>query len=473
MGEINENSEDTRSKIEKIREDLERKLAALEAAKKRTTQYKESEKSEIEEQQLDKSEELIVEPDSIITPENETIDTNLTINENIELNLETKEVKEEQSLLFEITDTIQPVEDTGLKEPEETPQENISIANETQNKESITIGLANKDEVIETVEEAETTESKKTKLNYLIYSLAGLLFILLAYFSYDYFRDNKRLKQNKIDLMISKYKNRSYLDSIELADAQNQLLDFRSQTFLDSIADVNFADLESQLKNDSNKSKNKPKKKKTIQTPIKISKVSDSKNNSTSQVSNESINNSKNEDESNNPDIDIASNENNNESESSVENTTIEDEPETNKTNDSSTNDTEKEKNETAPKTDTKITKPAVRKVAVYPGCEKRRTESDKKKCLLSKMSRHVSRNFNTDLAQDLGLKEGVNKIRVSFIIDKNGNTKVLNVRTPDKRLEKEAIRVVKSMPKMTPAKIDGVSKAVKYNIPILFNVEN
>jgi protein TonB len=88
-------------------------------------------------------------------------------------------------------------------------------------------------------------------------------------------------------------------------------------------------------------------------------------------------------------------------------------------------------------------------------------------------MSRHVTRNFNTDLAQDLGLKEGVNKIRVSFIIDKNGNTKVLNVRTPDKRLEKEAIRVVKSMPKMTPAKIDGVSNAVKYNIPILFNVEN
>lgn len=63
-------------------------------------------------------------------------------------------------------------------------------------------------------------------------------------------------------------------------------------------------------------------------------------------------------------------------------------------------------------------------------------------------------------------------KVFVQFVIDKTG--KVIDVTVPrgvDKSLDKEAVRVVKSMPNWKPGMKDGVPVKVRYTIPINFKL--
>ncbi|MBQ5777080.1 MAG: energy transducer TonB, partial [Bacteroidaceae bacterium] len=45
-------------------------------------------------------------------------------------------------------------------------------------------------------------------------------------------------------------------------------------------------------------------------------------------------------------------------------------------------------------------------------------------------------------------------------------------LRSPDPSLEKEAIRVVKSMPKWVPGKQNGVSVPVYFTLPVTFRLQ-
>lgn len=110
--------------------------------------------------------------------------------------------------------------------------------------------------------------------------------------------------------------------------------------------------------------------------------------------------------------------------------------------------------------------------VPVYPGCEKEKGKAAKKACLNKALQKHVSRKFNADLAGDLGLSPGKKRIYVSFKITKTGNIEIIGARAPHPRLEKEAIRVVKLLPKMTPGKQRGRPVNVTYMLPIAFVVE-
>lgn len=108
--------------------------------------------------------------------------------------------------------------------------------------------------------------------------------------------------------------------------------------------------------------------------------------------------------------------------------------------------------------------------VPVYPGC--RGSKDELRACLQEKITKHVNRKFNADLASDLGLAPGVKRIFVMFKIDKTGNIVDVMARAPHKRLEQEAIRVVQLLPKMTPGKQRGRPVGVKYSLPIAFKVE-
>ncbi len=68
-------------------------------------------------------------------------------------------------------------------------------------------------------------------------------------------------------------------------------------------------------------------------------------------------------------------------------------------------------------------------------------------------------------------LKNGVSgKVFVQFVIDKTGKvTNVVAVRGVEKSLDKEAVRVIRSMPKWKPGMKDGQPVKVKYTIPINF----
>ena len=113
-----------------------------------------------------------------------------------------------------------------------------------------------------------------------------------------------------------------------------------------------------------------------------------------------------------------------------------------------------------------------IENVPVYPGCEKKRSNAEKKKCMSEKVQKFVQKKFNTELAGDLGL-EGRQRIAVQFKIDKNGDVVNVRARAHHPKLEQEAVKVVKALPKMVPGRQRGTAVGVLYSLPILFQVEN
>ncbi len=108
-------------------------------------------------------------------------------------------------------------------------------------------------------------------------------------------------------------------------------------------------------------------------------------------------------------------------------------------------------------------------KVPIYPNCTG--NQASLRKCLQDNITQFVSTNFNSKLAKGLGLSSGVKRIFVLFTINKEGNITGVRARAPHIKLQEEAIRVIKLLPKMIPGKQDGKSVNVKYSLPIAFNV--
>ena len=112
-----------------------------------------------------------------------------------------------------------------------------------------------------------------------------------------------------------------------------------------------------------------------------------------------------------------------------------------------------------------------IENVPIYPGCENEKGNDAKKKCMSDKVSTFINKKFNTDLASDLGLS-GRQRISVQFKIDKSGKVIDVRARAPHPRLEKEAVRVVESLPDMTPGKQRGKPVGVLYSLPIVFDIQ-
>jgi hypothetical protein len=107
--------------------------------------------------------------------------------------------------------------------------------------------------------------------------------------------------------------------------------------------------------------------------------------------------------------------------------------------------------------------------VPVYPNCSGDQTTL--RKCLQNNITHFVSTNFNAKLGTKLGLSPGLKRIFVMFTINKEGNITNIRARAPHIKLQEEAIRVIKLLPKMMPGKQDGKKVNVKYSLPIAFNV--
>lgn len=64
-------------------------------------------------------------------------------------------------------------------------------------------------------------------------------------------------------------------------------------------------------------------------------------------------------------------------------------------------------------------------------------------------------------------------KVFVQFVIEKDGSVSDVKVaRSVDPSLDKEAIRVVKAMPKWKPGKQRGKPVRVSYTVPINFQLQ-
>lgn len=71
-------------------------------------------------------------------------------------------------------------------------------------------------------------------------------------------------------------------------------------------------------------------------------------------------------------------------------------------------------------------------------------------------------------------LKQGIHgRVIVRFVINKSGKTeKVEAIRSLNPACDREAIRVVKSLPKWIPGKLNGENVSVWFVIPINFRIE-
>ncbi|CDF77951.1 TonB family protein [Formosa agariphila KMM 3901] len=112
-----------------------------------------------------------------------------------------------------------------------------------------------------------------------------------------------------------------------------------------------------------------------------------------------------------------------------------------------------------------------IENVPVFPGCEKG-NNAEKKKCMSEKISKFVGKNFDTNLAGELGLS-GRQRINVIFKIGKDGNITGVRARAPHPKLEQEAARVINKLPKMKPGMQRGKAVIVPYSLPIVFQVQD
>ena len=114
----------------------------------------------------------------------------------------------------------------------------------------------------------------------------------------------------------------------------------------------------------------------------------------------------------------------------------------------------------------------AIEDVPIFPGCEKYKSNAERKTCMSEKIKDFVNSKFNTDLGAELGLS-GINRVYVRFKIDHKGDIVGVQARAPHPRLQREAERVVNMLPSMTPGKQRGKAVGVLYSLPIVFQVQD
>ncbi|MDY7396276.1 energy transducer TonB [Aureibaculum sp. 2210JD6-5] len=106
----------------------------------------------------------------------------------------------------------------------------------------------------------------------------------------------------------------------------------------------------------------------------------------------------------------------------------------------------------------------------IFPGCEKL-DKKLQKTCLQNQIQKHVAKNFNTKLANEVGLEPGKTRMYVIFQIASDGIVKDVRASGEHEILEKEGIRVISSLPKMTPGLHKGKPVGVNYSLPIVLMV--
>lgn len=110
--------------------------------------------------------------------------------------------------------------------------------------------------------------------------------------------------------------------------------------------------------------------------------------------------------------------------------------------------------------------------VPIYPGCENKKSNDERKDCLESSLNKLISRKFDTSISSEYGL-DGVNRIYTIFTVDHTGKVIDVKIRAAHPALEKEAKRVIDLIPEMEPGVKDGKRVNMIYSQPILYKVEN
>lgn len=111
-----------------------------------------------------------------------------------------------------------------------------------------------------------------------------------------------------------------------------------------------------------------------------------------------------------------------------------------------------------------------VEQMPQFPGCEEfRGAELDQ--CVNDKVYSHIiNQTKYPQLAIDAGIQ---GTVFVGYVINKEGNVEDVKVlRKVHPSLDKEAVRVIKQLPKFTPGKQQGRPVPVQYQVPVAFTIK-
>ena len=88
-----------------------------------------------------------------------------------------------------------------------------------------------------------------------------------------------------------------------------------------------------------------------------------------------------------------------------------------------------------------------------------------------AEMMQFISKNMKyPTIAQENGTQ---GRVTCQFVVGADGRVRDVNVlRGVDPYLDKEAVRVIMSMPKWIPGKQNGKAVSVKYTIPVVFRLQ-
>lgn len=102
----------------------------------------------------------------------------------------------------------------------------------------------------------------------------------------------------------------------------------------------------------------------------------------------------------------------------------------------------------------------------IWPKCD-RDTRKTPTQCFDQKLREHVIRNF---MYPEIAISEGLTgTVTVEFIINKKGKVEILEVTGGHRYLQREAIRIIREIPKMEPGKWGEKPIAIAYTVPITF----
>ena len=115
-----------------------------------------------------------------------------------------------------------------------------------------------------------------------------------------------------------------------------------------------------------------------------------------------------------------------------------------------------------------------IEEVPIFPGCEEVPNE-ERLSCFHKKISDHINNNFR--YPREARRKNIQGKVMTMFVINKEGFIENIVARGPEncedcEILEKEAIRIMSKLPRMTPGKQKGKAVKVKYSQPLNFKLE-
>ncbi|MEM6686393.1 MAG: hypothetical protein AAF617_11475 [Bacteroidota bacterium] len=110
-------------------------------------------------------------------------------------------------------------------------------------------------------------------------------------------------------------------------------------------------------------------------------------------------------------------------------------------------------------------------KYIVFPGCRSRMSNAKLRKCMSEKISKHVSKYYNTKIATKNKIY-GMQKILVQFTVSKKGNPIKIKVKAKYPVLAAEMERVIQMLPVMKPAIIENTPVNVRFALPVIFDVQ-